>query len=83
MTKLIDEDGSEYYESKDILKCQQNFNEMLYSESDKIDEDSIESIISENNMKLSDVESEKLEGEITRKELSEALKNMKNEKSPV
>ena len=83
MTKLIDEDSSEYYESKDILKCQQNFNEMLYSESDKIDEDSIESIISENNMKLSDVESEKLEGEITRKELSEALKNMKNEKSPV
>ena len=33
-------------------------------------------------MKLSDVEAEKLEGEITLKELSEALKNMKNEKSP-
>ena len=37
MTKLKDEDGSEYCESKDIVKCQQNFYEMLYSESDKID----------------------------------------------
>ena len=82
MTKFIDEDGSEYCESKDILKCQQKFYEILYSESDKIDEDSLESIIGENNMKLSDVEAEKLEGEITLKELSEALKNMKNEKSP-
>ena len=82
MTKLIDEDGSEYCESKDILKCQQFFYEMLYSESDKIDGDSIESIIGENDMKLSDVEAKKLEGEISLKELSEALNNMKNGKSP-
>ena len=60
ITKLIDEDDSENSESKDILKCQQNFYEMLYSESDKIDEDSIESIIGENNMKLSDAETEKI-----------------------
>ena len=67
MTKLIDEGSSEYCESKDILKCQQNFYEILYSESDKINEGSIESVIGENNMKLSDVEAEKLEGEITLK----------------
>ena len=78
MTKLIDEDGSEYCGSKYILKCQQFFMKCY----DKIDEDTIESIIGENNMKLSDVEAEKLEGEITLKELSEALKNMKNENSP-
>ena len=33
-------------------------------------------------MKLSNDESELLEGEITHRELSEALKNMKNETSP-
>ena len=32
MTKLVDEDGSEYYHSKDILNYQRSFYEKLYSE---------------------------------------------------
>ena len=42
----------------------------------------IEITIGENSRKLSDLEAEKVEGEILLTELSEALKNMKNEKSP-
>ena len=82
MAELIDEDGSEYYDSKDVLNCQRRFYENLYSDTNNIDDNSIESIIGENRMKLSNDEAELLEGEITHRELSEALKNMKNEKSP-
>lgn len=82
MTKLIDDDGSEYYETKEVLNCQRKFYEKLYSEPNKIGDNSIENIIGENRTKLSNEEAESLEGEITLKELSEALKNMKNEKSP-
>ena len=39
-------------------------------------------MIGENENKLSNEDAEKLEGEIKLKELSDALKNMKNEKSP-
>ena len=80
MTKLIDEDGSEYYDTKDVLNCQRRLYEKLYSDPNNIDDNSIESITGENTMKLSNDESELLEGEITQRELSEALKNMKNEK---
>ena len=82
MTKLIDEDGSEYYGTKDVLNCQSRFYEKLYSDPNNIDDNSIESIIGENAMELSNDESELLEGEITHRELSQALKNMRNEKRP-
>ena len=82
MTKLVDEDGSEYYECKDIRNCQRIFYEKLYSESNKLNDDSIESVTGENDIRRSDAEAEKLEREVTLKKLAEALKNMKNEKSP-
>ena len=39
-------------------------------------------ILGENKNKLNDAEAEKLEGEISYEEIAEALKNMKNDKSP-
>ena len=42
----------------------------------------IETLIRKNLTKFSSSESDSLEGEISLHELSEALKNMKNEKSP-
>ena len=47
-----------------------------------MDERFIGSVIGENENKLSNEDAEKIEGEIKLKELSDALKNMKNEKSP-
>ena len=77
MKKIIDEDGSEYCDTKGVLNCQCRFYEKLYSDPNNIDGNSIESIIGENSTKLSNDKSELLEGEITHRELSEALKNMK------
>ena len=83
MTKLIENDGTEVTETKEVLKCQRKFYENLYNEN-LIDADdvSITEIIGENENKLTIEESEKLEGDIKIDELSNALKNMKNEKSP-
>ena len=84
MTKIIENDGTEHTEMNEILKCQQQFYENLYNDySVDLDERSIGSVIGENENKLSNEDAEKLEGEIKLKELSDALKNMKNEKSPV
>ena len=82
MTKLIDKDCSEYYDTKDVLNCQRRFYGKLYSAPNNIDDNSIYSIIGENSMKLSNDKSELLKGKTTHRELSEALKNMKNEKRP-
>ena len=83
MTKLIENDGTEITETKEVLKCQRKFYENLYNEN-LIDADDvpITEIIGENENKLTIEESEKLEGDIKIDELSNALKNMKNEKSP-
>ena len=83
MTKLIENDGTEVTETKEVLKCQRKFYENLYNEN-LIDADDvpITEIIGENENKLTIEESEKLEGDIKIDELSNALKNMKNEKSP-
>lgn len=82
MTKLIDEAGTKYTETKDVLNCQQRFYKKLYDENNNIDDRPIEITIGENSRKLSDLDAEKIEGGILLTELSEALKNMKNEKSP-
>ena len=83
MTKIIENDGTEHTETNEILKCQRQFYENLYNDySVDLDERSIGSVIGENENKLSNEDAEKLEGEIKLKELSDALKNMKNEKSP-
>ena len=82
MTKLVNGDGAKYTETKDILNYQHNFYEQLYDNVNIIEDNPIESLIGENLTKLSSSESDSLEGEISLHELSEALKNMKNEKSP-
>ena len=82
ITKLVDEDGSEFINTQDVLNCQKRFYENLYDSNNNISDNPIESEIGENLNKLSDFESEKLEGNITFSELSSALKNMKNDKSP-
>lgn len=47
-----------------------------------MDDTPLQNILGENPSKLSDLDSNKLEGEITYAELSTALRNMKNNKSP-
>ena len=55
----------------------------LYDNVNEVDNDTpIENIIRENDTKLSEAEAQKLEGEMTYVELTKALKNMQNEKSP-
>ena len=83
MTKIIENDGTEHTETNEILKCQQQFYENLYNDySVDWDERSIGLVIGENENKLSNEGAEKLESEIKLKQLSDALKNMKNENSP-
>ena len=82
ITKLVDEDGSEFINTQDVLNCQKRFYENLYDSNNNISDNPIESEIGENLNKLSGFESEKLEGNITFSELSSAFKNMKNDKSP-
>ena len=83
MNKIIENDGTEYSETKEIIKCQQKFYENLYSDiSNDVDGNPIEDIVGENENKLSNDESQKLEGDIKLGELSNSLKNMKNDKSP-
>ena len=55
---------------------------VLYRKVNLEDRPSIHSILWGNDCKLSDKESQKLEGEISYAELGYALKNMKNIKSP-
>ncbi|MCG7892737.1 MAG: reverse transcriptase domain-containing protein, partial [Candidatus Thiodiazotropha endolucinida] len=81
INKLV-EDGVEFTDTKDILNCQKQFYCNLYKENEILNDIDIENIIGENENKLSDHDSEKLEGEINHRELGETLKNMKNGKSP-
>ena len=82
ITKLIDENGSEFTKTKDVLNCQKRFYENLYSDNIPVDEISIETVLGDNPNKLNRDEAEKLEGEISYFELAKALKRMKNNKTP-
>ena len=81
ITKIIEED-KEYTSTEEILNSQKMYFKTLYSENIDIDDDPIETIIGENQTKLSDQDANSLEGEIKYSELAEALKNMKNSKTP-
>ena len=59
-----------------------HFYKKLYKEVEIDDSKSIHSILGDNESKLSDKESQELEGEITYTELTSALRNMNNNKSP-
>ena len=78
----MNEEGKEVTETSDVLKCQTNFYKELYKEVEIDDSKSIHSILGDNESKLSDKESQELEGEITYTELTSALRNMNNNKSP-
>ena len=79
---LVDENGNEFNDTKNILNCQLNFYKNLYDDTNLVDDTPLQNILGENPSKLSDLDSSKLEGEITYAELSTALRNMKNNKSP-
>ena len=81
INKLIESDGTEYTETKEVLKCQRKFYENLNIDNlVHADERPIVDTIGENEHKLSKEESEKLEGDIKLDELSNSLKNMKKVK---
>ena len=82
MSKLIDENNEELTDTKDILDFQKQYYKNLYTDQIKVDDANIKDKIGDNEAKLSEDDSKLLEGEITYQELSSALKNMKNSKSP-
>ena len=79
--KLVNTEGG-FTNTADILKCQTNFYKDLYKQCDHKDNIALQSVLGENESKLSDKDSQDLEGEILYSELASALKNMKNNKSP-
>ena len=79
---LIDENGDEVYKTKDILDTQKRYYKNLYAKKIQIDDTPIKEMIGNNENQLNDDEAQMLEGEITCEELTTALKNMKNSKSP-
>ena len=74
-------DGEEYSNSADILNLQKQYYN-IYKDKIRIDDVPINDLIGENSCKLNNEESNSLEAEITYEELGNALKNMKNSKSP-
>ena len=82
ITKLVDTNGEEYNNSTDILNLQKKYYHDLYKDEINIDDVPINDLIGENSCKLNNEESNSLEGEVTYEELANALKNMKNSKSP-
>ena len=82
MNKIIEENGNEFTDMQDILNSQKRFYQTLYDEINIIDDMPIKNILGENKKSLSQQEAEHLEGEIKIEELTKALKNMKNDKSP-
>ena len=79
---LIDENGDEVYKTKDILDTQKRYYKNLYTEKIQIDDSPIKEMIGNNENQLNDDEAQMLEGEINYEELTTALKNKKNSKSP-
>ena len=82
MSKITDANGTEYTETKDILKCQGQFYKSPYDKVHISENRSINDCLGENCQKLSDDSAQTLQGKITYAELLQALKNMKNERSP-
>ena len=80
MNKIIDENGLEFTETKDILKCQQEFHEKLYDDTNLVNDVPIDDDIGNDPQKLPDELNSELEGEIRYSELGNALKTMKNNK---
>lgn len=82
INKLVEENGEEYIHTDKILNFQKEFYKCLYTENTDVIDGEIETVIGENHSKLTEAESEGLEGKINYSELANALRNMKNNKSP-
>ena len=80
MYKLIDKDGIEIKDTKEMVEETKKFYEKLY-EKKMVNDINIEELAT-NVPKLDKEKSDTLEGFISYEEASEALKNMKNGKSP-
>ena len=74
ITKIIENDGHESITTDEILNSQKTYFQTLYSEKNEIDNNPIETLIGENQLKLTENEAESLEGKIKYSELAEALK---------
>ena len=74
MGKLIDENGTEYTTTTEILNHQKQFYENLYDDKHNTDNRSINDMLGENKNKLTNQAAEQLEGEISYSELLNALK---------
>ena len=64
------------------MNSQKSYFKTLYSENNAVDNNSVETLIGENHVKLTENEAELLEGDTKYSELAEALKNMKNSETP-
>ena len=78
MTHVLDENGEDFFKTKDILNIQKRYYNNLYKETIQVDDTAIEHVIGDTVNKLNDAEAEALEDEITYEEITTALKNMKN-----
>ena len=66
--------GEEFFETKNILGCQKDFYQNLYFNHTNIVETPLHDVLGENANKLSDGKSASLEGEISYREIANALK---------
>ena len=82
ITKIIEDNVQESLSTEEILNSQKTYFKNLYNENILIDDTPIEAQIGVNNLKMTKNEAESLEGNIKYSELVEALKNMKNSKTP-
>ena len=82
ITKLVDANDVEYVNTNEIIYQQNEYYKTLYSETIHIDDKPLKETLGENTKKISENDSSGLESEITYSELSSALRNMKNGKSP-
>ena len=73
ITKIID-DNKEYTSTEEILNSQTMYFKALFIENINIDDNPVETILGENQSKLSDQDANILEGEIKYPKLAEALK---------
>ena len=64
ITKIIENDGHESITTDEILNSQKAYFQTLYSEKNVIDKDPIETLIGENQLKLTENEAESLDGKI-------------------
>ena len=74
MSKLIDENNKELTGTKDILEFQKRYYKNLYKDQINVSDVPIKDIIGENETNLNEKDQTLMEGEITFKELSTALK---------